>query len=162
MSEKVSQQTKEEEAARLSALMAERWEGSDASFAAAAGRQRAELNQHLKATRPIPLTAAKAYAAVLRCGIGEFSKRWADHLIVGEDHHKPEVSATDNARVLEIIKAVQKNADNTTFLDLIDSAIKAVIGEAHKSTQKREKRHTPSLTGLITVPKLPDKKQESS
>lgn len=81
MGKKVEENTKKKEAESLRRLIDERWSGSDSSFASACGRARAELNQHLNKSRPMPLDAVKAYASTLGCAIAEISERWAAELI---------------------------------------------------------------------------------
>lgn len=80
MGKKVDEKTKAEEAANLLSRIRDSWKSSDAAFAAAAKRTRAELKQHLTGARPIPLSAVKSYAEVLNCTIREISPRWASEL----------------------------------------------------------------------------------
>lgn len=90
MKKKVDQFVRDQEAAHLLEWMTKRgFAGNHASFAAKAGRTRAELSQHLKTERPIPLSAVKKYAEVLQCDVSDISPRWASELSPSSNIHTP-------------------------------------------------------------------------
>ncbi len=79
MGKKVDPEIVEREAANLSRLLGDR---SRAAFGASLepAIDRAMINQHEKAKRPISLDAAKAYAAGFGVPLNEISERWAKQL----------------------------------------------------------------------------------
>jgi hypothetical protein len=111
MKKKVDELTKECEAANLLSLMVARGFGENhADFAKKAKRTRAELSQHLKTERPIPLSAVKSYASLLECSIREISPRWADELSIESDGvvAKSRPLTKREQRIEEIVALLQK------------------------------------------------------
>lgn len=82
MGKKIDPFVVQREAKALCDLLSDRGIVNFAAFAASLDpkRLRGELHQHMKGMRPIPLSAARAYAKELKCEIRDFSPRWADEL----------------------------------------------------------------------------------
>lgn len=112
MKKKVDEATKEIEATNLlNNMKLNGFDQNHAAFAAMAKRTRAELKQHLTKERPIPLTAVKAYAAILKCSIRDISPRWADELTVSD---QPNVGIRSKISILPVF--------SPTMQELIDIA----------------------------------------
>lgn len=83
-------------------------------------RSKADVHQHLTGKRPIPLSAAKAYARLFGCSIDKISPRWASELDVGASEIAPPVMRTKIRKLLSFLEHIN------------DDGIQELIGQARR------------------------------
>lgn len=135
MTKKIDQAIREQEASNLLAWMEKRgFSENRAAFASKAGRTRAELSQHLKTDRPIPLSAVKSYAAILQCEVKDISPRWHNELTILPGERSINVTPPSK-------RDVQIKAINDLLFHMSNEGLAVVLDKAEEMQRKYPIKH---------------------
>lgn len=137
MGKGIDEITRQDEAARLTELMADAHIKNKAAFAAEHDLPggKSLLSQHLSSTRPISLTSARAYAKALGCRVVDISPRLAA-LLEGHDTAEWTVKRLpkrQDPRIAKMISIMEATDDEGRIMAL--AAVKFALKD-HKPAKK--------------------------
>lgn len=124
MGKKVNPLIVAKEAATLRKLLCDRIgeKGSRAEFGKKLNpeRSRSEVHQHEHGIRPIPLEAAKSYAAELGVPLRDLCPRWADQIEVGPiSQSQPPLGNSKHRRLVSDVCDIAEKIDDRGLKELI-------------------------------------------